>query len=85
MGKYNDFTDYNFQGADLSSANITGTNFRRANLKDAIVTNAKHENVDLSRATWKDGTECKDPSIGSCKHDGVSDYINDAKNSIDFL
>ncbi|PKN70725.1 MAG: pentapeptide repeat-containing protein [Deltaproteobacteria bacterium HGW-Deltaproteobacteria-10] len=52
----------NLNKADLSGAKLSGADLYMANLKEAKLSGA-----DLSRATWTDGSRCKDGSIGECK------------------
>lgn len=77
MGTQVDFSDARLVDADLTGADLFGANLARADLTGALLRNASLlqakvdasttlTGADLSGATWVDGRECAEGSIGSC-------------------
>lgn len=52
--------------ADLSSANLSWSDLSGANLTEATLTRANLTGAKLSGATWTDGRECAEGSMGVC-------------------
>ena len=58
-------------GADLRGSTLTGATFRNATLRNADLGGARiggavFSGADLSGATWVNGRQCSDGSIGTC-------------------
>ncbi|WP_200874843.1 pentapeptide repeat-containing protein [Desulfonatronum thiodismutans] len=54
-------------GANLSGANLTRANLHQANLDGANLSGANLTGANLVWATWTDGRQCANESIGECK------------------
>ncbi|MFW5767789.1 MAG: pentapeptide repeat-containing protein [Bacteroidota bacterium] len=57
----------NLSGADLYEAVLSGANLSGANLFGAYLVRTYLVETDLSGATWVDGRQCAEGSIGECK------------------
>jgi len=72
-----DLGGVNLRGANLSGANLSGAklgdavlsdaNLSSANLTGASLAGAYMFGTDFSRATWTDGTTCREGSLGKCE------------------
>ena len=57
----------NFQSAELRRANFTDADLRNANFRwSRNIETATFDGADLSMATWSNGRQCQDGSIGTC-------------------
>jgi len=68
-----DLSEGSLKGADLRHASLKDIDLHGADLSYANFFNARLENVNLARARldhaiWVDGRECRQDSIGECRH-----------------
>ena len=62
-----DLSGADLRGANLLAAQMPGANLSDANLSGANLHQADLTNANLIWATWTDGRQCSEGSIGECK------------------